>query len=101
MIVTAKFNDDSAYTSHDLKDSLSHLFGENAEISVEPTDKSPEGIIAFGLNEMLAHQILDIYYNSGKYTIEEKYSELTKQTLDTLEMLIDQTIRDTITKLEE
>lgn len=101
MIVTVKFEDTTAFTSKDLMDSLSSLLGENMEYKVDPTDNSPEGIIRFGINELIAHDILDIYFNDGRFSHKTKIGELKEKTLEIVKKELNEVIEDIIFKLEE
>ncbi len=101
MICTIKFEDTTAFTSKDLKDSLSNLLGENMEYKVEPTDTTPEGIISFGLNELVAHDILDIYFNEGRFSHTTKIETLKKKTMEVVEDHLNDIIKEIIFKLEE
>lgn len=101
MIVTAKFEDNTAFTSEDLRAALAHVFGDNLVFDVEPSDKSPEGRIKFGINELIAHRVLDIYHNTGEYEKEVAYLRLMELTQVIVDELIAQVIDDIKLKLEE
>lgn len=101
MLVTAKFEDNSAFTSEDLRAALTHVFGENLVFDVEPSDKTPLGRIKFGVNELIAHDVIDIYHNIGEYDQQEAYTQLINSTSATIRDLISEVILDIQTQLEE
>lgn len=101
MICTIRFKDTTAFTSKDLKESLSNLLGENMEYKVEPADNSPEGIISFGLNELVAHDVLDIYFNEGRFSHKVKIEDLKQKTMKVVADHLDDVIEELIFKLEE
>ena len=94
MKVTIKYNDNYSLTQDEVISNGKSIFGDNAEIIIEPTNDSAESIIYHGIQKLITTEQVQLFFDKGEYVYQEEIIKLKKETLTKLETILVQVLID-------
>lgn len=98
MLVTVKYQDDSAFVLAEVERNVKHHFGKFAEIRIEADSNKPEDILYFGIQQLVTSEHLSLIFDSDMYA---KDLVLFKQvTMEQLSSILNQVIKDNEQKVK-
>ncbi len=98
MEVTIKYTDDHSLTVEEVVRQATHNYGKYVEVSVMPDSTKAHDLIYFGLQSIITHQQLSMWYDD-KHTYPKSLQTLRAQTLYKVQEILDQLIIDNEAKI--
>jgi hypothetical protein len=98
MQVTIKYHDEESLTIEEIVRSAVHNYGKAVEVEILPDSTKAHDMIYFGLQNILTHEQLSIFYND-KHSYQIELQKLRNRTLVKLQELLDQVIIDNESKV--
>lgn len=98
MQVTIKFHDEESLTVEEIVRNAVHNYGKAASIEVMPDSTKAHDMIYFGLQQIMTHEQLGIFYDD-RHSYQSELKKLRAKTLVKIEELIDQVIIDNESKV--
>jgi hypothetical protein len=98
MQVTIKYTDDHSLTVEEIVQQATHSYGKYVEVSVTPESFKPHDLIYFGMQQIMTHQQLSMFYDD-KHTYAINIQKLRAETLYKVQEILDQVIVDNEAKI--
>lgn len=98
MEVNIKYNDDHSLTVEEIVRQATHNYGKHVEVSVMPDSTKAHDLIYFGLQNIITHQQLSMWYDD-KHTYPKSLQALRAETLYKVQEILDQVIIDNEAKI--
>ena len=93
MQVTIKYHDEESLTVEEVVRQAVHNYGKRASVEVMPDSTKAHDMIYFGLQSILTHEQLGLFYDD-KHAYQVEIQKLRNKTLVKLQELLDQVIID-------
>ena len=91
MQVTIKYHDEESLTVEEVVRAAVHNYGKAATVEVMPDSLKAHDMIYFGLQQIMTHEQLGIFYDD-KNSYQSELKKLRSKTLVKIEEIIDQVI---------
>lgn len=98
MQVTIKYHDSESLTVEEIVRGATQNYGKAVEVEILPDSTKAHDMIYFGLQQIMTHEQLSIFYNE-KYSYQTELQKLRNRTLLKLEEILDQVIIDNESKV--
>ena len=98
MQVTIKFHDTESLTVEEIVRAAVHNYGKTVDVEILPDSTKAHDMIYFGLQQILTHEQLGIFYDD-KHSYHSELQKLRNKTLIKLQEILDQVIVDTESKV--
>ena len=100
MKVTITYYDNESFTVEEVVKQAVHNYGKLAQVEVMPESTMAYDHIYFGLQQLIAHEQLSMWYDSGPL-YQQDLKKLKDQVMYKVQELLDQVVIDNETKLEQ
>lgn len=98
MQVTIKYHDEESLTIEEVVRAAVHNYGKAVTVEVTPDSNKAHDMIYFGLQSILTHEQLSLFY-SDKHSYQNELQKLRNKTLVKLQELLDQVLIDNESKV--
>lgn len=98
MQVTIKYHDEESLTVEEVVRQAVHNYGKRAVVEVTPDSSKAHDMIYFGLQSILTHEQLGIFYDD-KHSYQSELQKLRNKTLVKLQEILDQVLVDNESKV--
>lgn len=100
MKVTITYYDNEAFTVEEVVKQAVHHYGKLAHVDVMPESTMAYDHIYFGLQQLLTHEQLSLWYDSGALYSQD-LKKLKDQIIYKVQELLNQVVIDNETKLKQ
>lgn len=98
MKVTIKYYDEESLTVEEVVRAAVHNYGKAVEVEILPDSTKAHDMIYFGLQSILTHEQLGLFYDD-KQSYQIELQKLRNKTLVKLQELLDQVLIDNESKV--
>lgn len=98
MQVTIKYHDEESLTAEEVVRQAVHNYGKAVTVEVMPDSSKAHDMIYFGLQSILTHAQLGIFYDD-KHNYQIELQKLRDKTLVKLQEILDQVLVDNESKV--
>ena len=98
MQVTIKYHDEESLTVEEVVRAAVYNYGKGATVEVMPDSNKAHDMIYFGLQSILTHEQLGLFYDD-KHSYQSELQKLRNRTLVKLQELLDQVLVDNESKV--
>ena len=98
MQVTIKYHDEESLTLEEVVRAAVHNYGKAVTVEVMPDSLKAHDMIYFGLQSILTHEQLGIFYDD-KHSYQSELQKLRNKTLVKLQEILDQVLVDNESKV--
>lgn len=98
MKVTISYHDNDSLTVEEVVKQATHNYGKGVKVEVMPESTIAYDLIYFGLQQLLTHEQLGLFYDSGD-SYHEEIKKLRSDVLYKVQEIIDQVIIDNEAKV--
>ena len=98
MKVTLTYHDNESLTVEEVVRQATHNYGKSCKVEVMPESTIAYDLIYFGLQQLLTHEQLSLFYDSGG-SYQQDIKKLRSDILYKIEEIIDQVIIDNESKV--
>lgn len=94
MKVNIKYTDNYSLTPEEIIENNKSMFGQDAEVIIEPNDENPESFIYYGIQQLITEKQVHLFYDEGEYLYDEKINSLRLEILQRVEDILNRVIID-------
>ncbi len=98
MKVTITYHDNESLTVEEVVRQAAHNYGKTCKVEVMPESTIAYDLIYFGLQQLLTHEQLSLFYDSGG-SYQQDIKKLRSDVIYKIEEIIDQVIIDNESKV--
>jgi hypothetical protein len=98
MQVTIKYHDEQSLTVEEVVRNAVYNYGKAVEVEILPDSTKAHDMIYFGLQQMLTHNMLSVFYND-KLSYQTELKKLRASALMKVQEILDQVIIDNESKV--
>ena len=98
MQVTIRYHDEDSITVEEIVRNAVHNYGKAAEVEILPDSTKAHDMIYFGLQQIMTHEQLGIFYDD-KHSYQSELQKLRNKTLVKLQEILDQVLVDNESKV--
>ena len=98
--ITIEFEDDQCLTSSELIANLRNIYGNNADIEITPSSKTPKGYIKHGISELITADQAHIFFDEPEL-YEKKLKTLRKCVIKDILYILNDVIMENEDKFSD